>query len=359
MPAVRDLFEWDDGLKLAGLPWHLDSRRPRPQCLVSHAHADHLCYGDRNGRSEFKNVHSRVACTPETAAIGRYRCGLAATVEEHRYGEPIDLGDEATCEFLPAGHVLGSAMMLVARPVGTLLYTGDYKLRPSRTVPQAEPREADVLVMETTYGSPYFRFPPAEDVEQQLVEIVADAFRRGDQPVVHGYSLGKSQENARILTDAGFNVTMHGAIWHMSEFYRRFGVSLGRDDQLRRYKGSDFRGDKALPLEERGVLLCPPRDARGAVTGQFRDRVCRIMMSGWALSPNARYRYGVEHALPLSDHADWDEIVETLERVRPRHVVAHHGFADFPNHLHKLGLPSRLGFDVTLAKPAAQLELFG
>ena len=355
---VSDLFEWSDGLKLAGLPWHLDSRRPRSHCLVSHAHSDHLCYGDRADPPDPAKLHGRVVCTPETAAIGRYRCGLAAEVDERDYREPFDLDAGVRCELLPAGHVLGSAMTLVTRDAGTLLYTGDYKLRRSRTVPHAEPRPADVLVMESTYGSPFFRFPPAAEVEQRLVEIVAAAFGEGKQPVVHGYSLGKSQENVRILTDAGFNVTMHGAIWHMSEFYRRFGVRLGRDDQLRRYAAKDFKGKAALDLRERGVLVCPPRDARGPVTAQFGDRVCRVMMSGWALSKDARFRYGVEHALPLSDHADWDEIVETIERVRPRHVVAHHGFADFPNHLHKLGLPGRLGFDVRLAKPPAQMELF-
>ena len=355
---MDELFEWKDDLKLAGLPWHLDSRKPRPNCLVSHAHSDHLCYGDRGPDPDLSKLHGRVICTPETAAIGQYRCGLAQTIETHPYGEPFDLRGGATGTLVPAGHVLGSAMTFVERDRGTLLYTGDYKLRHSRTIPHAEPRQADVLVMESTYGSPYFNFPPAEQVEQQLIDLVGQAFRDGNQPVVHGYSLGKSQENLKILTDAGFNVTMHGAIWRMTEFYRQFGVDLGRDDQLRPYKKGDFVGETQLDLEERGVLICPPREARGAMTSQFGDKVVRIMMSGWALSNGATFRYGVEHALPLSDHASWDELVETIELVRPRHVVAHHGFADFPDHLHKLGLPAKLGFDVRLAKPPAQLELF-
>ena len=355
---VEDVFEWRDGLMLAGLGWHMDSRQPRPLCLVSHAHADHLPYGDRDSPPDPAKVHGRAVCHPITADIGRYRGGLAATIDEREYGEPFELEPGVRCELSPAGHILGSAMIRVERDAGSLLYTGDFKLRKSRTVPPADPRPADVLVTESTYGSPYFRFPPADEVEQRLVDLVAAAFAEGKQPVVHGYSLGKSQENARILTDAGFNVTMHGALWHISGFYQKHGVSLGRADQLRRYKKADFSGDKQLDLEERGVLLCPPRDARGAVTQQFGERVCRIMMSGWALSQNARFRYGVEHALPLSDHADWDELLETIERVRPKHVVAHHGFADFPDHLHKTGLPDRLGFTVRLAKPPAQMELF-
>ncbi|MEM1013791.1 MAG: hypothetical protein AAGI46_16415, partial [Planctomycetota bacterium] len=349
MVDVDDLFEWNDGLKVAGTDWFLDSRQPRAKCLVSHAHSDHLPYGDRDDPPDPAKLHGRAVCTPVTATIGRYRCGLASEVTEAEYGQTVDLGDGVSCKLLPAGHVLGSAMPLVTTPRGTLLYTGDFKLRHSRTVPHAEPEQADVLVMESTYGSPFFRFPPAEEVEQQLVELVAEAFREGKQPVVHGYSLGKSQENIRILTDAGFNVSMHGAIWRISRYYRDFGIQLGRDDQLRQYQKADFNGPRQLDLEERGVLVCPPRDARGAVTQQFGDDVCRVMMSGWALSPGAKFRYGVEHALPLSDHADFDELIETIERVRPRYVVSHHGFGEFPDHLHKLGLPDKLGFDIRLA----------
>ncbi len=352
------MFEWSDGLKLGGLPWHLDSRKPRARCIVSHAHADHLPYGDRNDPPDPAKIHGKAICTPITAALGRYRGGLASEIEEYPYDEAFKLCDEATASFHPAGHVLGSAMVRVERDAGSLLYTGDFKLRPSRTVPTAQPPPSDVLVMESTYGSPFFRFPPAGEVEQQLIDLVADAFARGDQPVVHGYALGKSQEIIRILTDAGFNVTMQGAVWHMSNFYREFGVHLGSNSELRKYSKADFSGPKQLDLQERGVLVTPPRDARNSVTGQFGERVCRIMMSGWALSPGSQFRYGVEHALPLSDHADFDELIETIEIVRPKLVLSHHGFAEFPDHLHKLGLPGKLGFEVRLARPPAQLELF-
>jgi Cft2 family RNA processing exonuclease len=297
-------------------------------------------------------------CTPETAAIGRKRGGVAMAIEERQYGETFDLAPGAKAVLHPAGHVLGSAMLLVERDVGSLVYTGDYKLRQSLTVPAAEPPRADVLVMESTYGSPYFRFPPAEETAARLIELVEAAFAEGKQPVAHGYSLGKSQEIVRILTAAGINVTLQGAVHRMTQIYRDLGVELGRDDQIRKYDRVDFSGDKQLDLRERGVFVCPPRDARTSVTGQFGDDVCRIMMSGWALSKDAKYRYGVEHVLPLSDHADWDELVETIELVRPKHVVAHHGFANFPDHLHKQGLPRRLGFEVRLAKPPQQMTLF-
>ena len=361
MTARLGLFEWSNGLKVAGSDWHLDGRDPMPRVIVSHAHADHLPRGERGERGERggrggrnvppdpRTIHGTALCTPATAAIGKYRGGLAGEIVERDYFQPYPLDDRTTAELLPAGHVLGSAMTFVTRGDETMLYTGDFKLRKSRTVPPAEPRPADVLVTESTYGSDFFRFPPASLVEEQLVELAATAIRNGDQPVVYAYSLGKSQETIRILTDAGLNVTQHGAVARMSEFYEQFGVPLGR---LRRYHAADFAGPKALDLQERGVLVAPPSNSRTGFTKQFGDRVSRIVMTGWALAKNAVFRYGVDHALPLSDHADFDELLETIEVVRPRTVVTHHGFAEFPEEL------ARRGVDAVLARPAAQMTLF-
>ena len=343
------LFEWSDGLKVAGSDWHLDGRDPMPRVVVSHAHADHLPRGDRRVPPDPRTIHGTALCTPVTAAIGKHRGGLASRIIEREYFQPYPLDDRTTAELLPAGHVLGSAMTLVTRGDQTMLYTGDFKLRHGRTVRPAEPRPADVLVTESTYGSPFFRFPPANLVEEQLVEIASRSIRDGNQPVVYAYSLGKAQETIRILTDAGLAVTQHGAVARMSEFYEAFGVSLGR---LRRYHAADFAGPKALDLPERGVLIAPPSNSRTGFTKQFGDRVTRIVMTGWALSKNAVFRYGVDHALPLSDHADFDELLETIEIVRPKTVVTHHGFAEFPDALAKRGI------DAVLARPPAQMTLF-
>ena len=216
-------------------------------------------------------------------------------------------------------------MLHVTRPEGTLLYTGDFKLRASLTVEPAEPEPADVLVMESTYGQPFFRFPPWRQVADELVERVEAAFRAGRQPIVMGYSLGKAQEITKILTTAGFPVTLHGAVHAMSEIHGRLGVDLGA---YRRYAYGDFHGPAALDLRERGVLVAPPNCARAGFCTRF-DNPCRIVMTGWALQKNAIYRYGVEHALPLSDHADFDELMELIDRVQPRKIYTHHGYREF------------------------------
>lgn len=331
------MLEWDHGPKVKGSGLYLDSRRKRALSFVSHAHSDHVA------------SHDVAIATTATRALAKRRIGQQRVIElaygvEHRC-EP------AVCVTLhPAGHVLGSAMAHVRRDDGrSLLYTGDFKLRPSLTAPTAEPPEADVLVMESTFGKPFFRFPPWQQVAAELVERVAAAMKEGRQPIVMGYSLGKAQEIVRILTDAGLIVTEHEAVARFSEIYEAHGVSLGR---RRRFRIEEFHGPNALSLEERGVIVAPPQVARGEFTQSF-DKRLTIMCSGWALLKGASYRYGVDHVLPISDHADFGELLEIVERVRPKKVYSLHGYPEFAEHL------AGRGIDAETARPDPQMKLFG
>ena len=330
------MLEWADDLRVRGTELYLDSRRTRGRCFVSHAHSDHL------------GIHEEAIATPATRALAEYRIGTQR-VTELGYGTDFDFGPDTRLRLLPAGHVFGSAMLHVTRPEGTLLYTGDFKLRDCLTVGCAGPVEADVLVMESTFGLPLFRFPPWRQVADRLLEIVAAAMKDGRQPVVMGYSLGKSQEITRILTDAGLAVTAHGAVFQMNRIHEQLGVRLGA---YRRYNPADFHGPRALPLEERGVLVAPPNVARSGFVTRFNNP-CRVVLTGWAMMKNAIYRYGVDHALPLSDHADFDELLELVERVRPRKIYSHHGYREFADTLRARG------HDAELARPDEQLKLFG
>ena len=120
----------------------------------------------------------------------------------------------------------------------------------------------------------------------------------------------------------------------------------------RRYRFEDFHGETALDLRERGVLVAPPYVARTPFVTRFANP-CRIVLTGWALLKNAIYRYGVDHALPLSDHADFDELLQTIERVAPKQVFLHHGYVnEFTETLRSRGITAQP------ARPEAQLSLF-
>jgi len=312
------MFHWDGGLKLTRSGLAIDFRRRQPRAFITHAHADHLAR------------HEYALCTPPTAAIYQLRLGPRPTLDLP-YRKPIDWGGLRLTTY-PAGHCLGSAMLLAEDGDRSLLYTGDFRLGQPATCEPAELPHADVLVIESTYGHHQYRFPPRQHVIEQLCELVHQTLAAGATPVIEAYALGKAQEVTRILSLAGFPVWQHRTAYAVSRLYETFGASVGA------------QGVIAGPAEPGQVLVVPP----GARRSWQRDREVRIAVTGWAIDPRAKYRLRVDHAIPLSDHADYDELLEAVRRVAPRRVYATHGPESFVNCLldagfdaHPLGRPTQ------------------
>ncbi|MCA9231144.1 MAG: hypothetical protein KDA57_10855 [Planctomycetales bacterium] len=296
-------------LTAAGLA--VDVTRRQKLGFISHAHADHIA------------AHELAFCTPETAALYRHRCGTHRRTHEMPYRQPVELGPLRLTAF-PAGHCLGSAMLLVESMEQSLLYTGDFKLGASETSAQAELPAADILVMESTFGRPKYRMPPREEVIGELIDLVRSLLGNGNTPVLHAYALGKAQEVTKLLTAAGIPVQQHPMIFSVSEVYRECGVDLGR---ISKYDG------KLLPGH---VVMTLPRGMK-----QFRltgiDSPVSIAVTGWAIDSSTKYRQKVDYALPLSDHADFDDLVETVALVGAKQIYCTHGPREFVEHLRAEG----------------------
>lgn len=315
-------FHWENGLKIASAGLSLDVPRRQPLGFISHAHNDHMAR------------HELALCTPETAALYQLRLGKRP-VRELPYRQPLEwLGLRLTT--YPAGHVFGSAMLLVEDDGPSLLYTGDFKLGESLTAQRAELPHAEHLVLESTYGTPKYRLPPRGEVIEQLLRVVREAIAAKAVPVIEAYVLGKAQEVTKILTSHGISVMQHRKIFDVSQVYERFGMHLGY----------------VLPFAGRVLpgfaLVVPPHSPQADKLG----RTVRIAVSGWAVDEGAKYRLGVDHALPLSDHADFDELFEAIARVAPRKVYCTHGPAEFVDHLRDAG------FDAHRLGVATQYRLF-
>lgn len=320
------MFHFDNGLFLTRAQLGVDVRRRLPRCFVSHAHADHIAR------------HELAFCTAATARFYRQRLGEHRRVKVLEYRRPVEFGPLRLTAY-PAGHCLGSAMLLAEDGDQSLLYTGDFKLGPSATAEPAELPRADILVMESTFGRPKYRLPPRDTVIAELESTVRDALVAGKTPVVHAYALGKAQEVTRILTAAGTPVLQHPEIYAISRLYHELGVNLGDVGQ---YEGRPIAGHAIVTL---------PRGMK-----QFRlpalGPTVSIAATGWAVDAATKYRWGVDVALPLSDHADFDELVETVGRVAPREVYCTHGPAEFVDHL------QRMGFNARPLAPSRQRTLF-
>jgi len=304
------MFHFDGGLRITAIDLAVDMRRRQPRGFISHAHTDHM------GR------HELAFCTPATAALYQHRFGARAT-RAMPFGEPLVWGD-LTLTTLPAGHVFGSAMLHVAGPGGTLLYTGDFKLSCSGTAETAAPPKVDVLIMESTYGNPRYRLPPRDDSVAQLVATVTRVLGAGRTPVVQAYVLGKAQEVTKILASAGLRVVQHPLVYEISVIYQQLGCDLGAFELC------------SGPPPEDAVVVAPPRRQKGAALTGLR-RPVSIGVTGWAIDPAWRWRLGVDYAIPLSDHADFDELIECVQRVQPEVVYCTHGPAEFVDCLRERG----------------------
>jgi putative mRNA 3-end processing factor len=300
------LFHWDNGLKLTAADLAIDFRRRQPRGFISHAHSDHMAR------------HELAICTPQTAALYQLRLGPRRTLELP-YRQTMEWAGLRLTTY-PAGHCLGSAMLLAEDLGRTLLYTGDFKLRPSLTAEPAELPHADTLVIESTFGHPDYRLPPREECLAEFFALVRRALAEERVPVIQAYVLGKSQEVTRLLTAEGIPVLQHGSIHAVSRVYEALGCSLGRFDL--------FRGQ----AEPGWAVIVPP----GAPLTELPNQV-RFALTGWAMDRGAKYRLRVDHAIPISDHADYDELIEAVDRVAPRAIYCTHGPESFADRLLDLG----------------------
>ena len=320
------MFHYDRGLFLTAANLAVDVRRRQALGFISHAHTDHMAR------------HERAICTPATAALYRHRYGDRPTTELE-YRSPWWLGSlELT--LYPAGHCLGSAMLMANDGEESLLYTGDFKLGPSATAERAELPTADTLVMETTFGNPKFRMPPREEVVDQLIATVREAFDSGTTPIIRAYSLGKAQEVTRLLTDAGISVHQSRDVFAISQIYEACGCPLGDFAEFPGYAKPGF------------AVVAPPAFHKNTRLPKIKKPL-NIAVTGWAIDPSARYRFGADVALPLSDHADYDELFEAIDRVAPNRIFCTHGPDEFVDHLRERGYPA-----FRLSDGMAQTRLF-
>ncbi|MBN1852008.1 MAG: hypothetical protein JW829_04760 [Pirellulales bacterium] len=304
------MFYDDDGLFLTRPRLAIDVRRRQPRAFVSHAHADHIAR------------HALAFCTPATARFYQHRLGRRP-VFKMPYRVPIEFGDLQLVAY-PSGHCLGSAMLLVDNGNQRLLYTGDFKLGESATAERCELPQADILIMESTFGIPRYRMPPREETIGQLVSLVLQALDDGRTPVLHLYALGKSQEVTRILTDHGIPVLQHPEIFAISQIYETCGVLLGN---YARYEGR--------PLQGHAVVTSPMQSKGFRVAGL--GPTTTFTVTGWAMDARTKYRLGVDHAIPLSDHADFNELFDTVGQVGAREIYCTHGPYEFVEHLRDAG----------------------
>jgi putative mRNA 3-end processing factor len=287
--------------------FHIDPTRAVPRALITHGHSDHARPG-----------HGAVLATAETLAImaSRYGSGHSASPQAIAYGEPLSLGG-ASVRFEPAGHVLGSAQIVVEANGVRIVASGDYKRQPDPTCAGFVPITCDVFITEATFGLPVFRHPDAAD---EIARLIRSTEQLADRThLVGAYSLGKTQRVIRLLRDAGYDrpIYLHGAMDALCRLYEAHGVDLGdlrpaTDDKRSR---ADYAG---------AIVLGPPSAFNERWARRFADPLTAFASGRMRIRQRAK-QGGVELPLIISDHGDWNELTTTISETGAGEVWVTHG----------------------------------
>ncbi len=281
------------GLYCKYADFYIDPVLPVKRALISHAHADHAIAG--NGI---------IFATDATLAFMKLRYGKNVAKEQNTisFDNIIQIAD-VKITYIPAGHLLGSAQILMEYKGVKYLYTGDYKLQKDATCEPIKLVSADVLITESTFADPQILHPDPIAEIKKIIEIKSNI-------LLGAYSLGKSQRLIKLINDYAPNkkVLVHFRILPINHIYERAGFILGNYQVYSR---------KLMKNQEEFVYIVPPFTFDSYIKA---IGVKRLFASGWkALQVNK------EDTLFISDHVDWNDILETIKQVKPKQIWTLHG----------------------------------
>ena len=307
LPADGPLRLTPEGLYCVPAQTWIDPWRPVSQALLTHAHADHA----RPGSGAYW------ASTPSEGVL-RTRLGAGIPLTSLPYGAELKLG-EARISFHSAGHVLGSAQILIEAAGERWLISGDYKRDPDPSCDPFTPVQADVFISEATFGLPLYRWSPAPEVARAILEWWQGA--PSLPSVLCCYAFGKAQRLLAELQALGVEgeVLLHGAIHRLMGPYRAERISMVPTRPLSALP----RGDSLAGR----LILAPPSALRTPWMRRFPGAQTAFA-SGWMAVRGVKRRKGFGRGFVLSDHADWPSLVRTIEETRAQHVFLTHGHGD-------------------------------
>jgi putative mRNA 3-end processing factor len=294
-----------EGLYCVPGQFYIDPVSPVDAAVITHGHGDHA----RSG-------HKKVLATHATIAIMQTRYGIdcADVLQGLAYRETITING-VKLYFLPAGHILGSAQVVMEYEGSRLIVSGDYKRAPDPTCELFAVEHCDVFITEATFSLPVFKHPPIEKELQKLLDSVALHPERCH--MVGAYALGKCQRIIKTLRLMQYDepIYLHGALIKLCELYQKLGVDLG----------------VLLPASELDIIssagkiiLCPPSALHDRWSRRFADPIA-ASGSGWMQIRARAKQQGIDLPLIISDHADWDELTQTLQDINPSEVWVTHG----------------------------------
>lgn len=283
----------------------IDAWKPVPICIVTHAHGDHAYSG-----------HGQYLCTPHTIEILKHRIGKELPFKILEYGDKIKLGN-AWVSLHPAGHILGSAQIRIETHQSVTVISGDYKRAFDATCLPFEVVECDIFVTESTFALPIYQWAHPDIIRKQLLRWWAENASKGHPSLLFCYSLGKAQRLMSLLKEEkDKKVYLHGAVYSIAKIYEKLGISMISFSPVSEHeKGASFTQE---------LILAPPSALGSSWMKRFPS--CKTSFaSGWMEIRGTRRRKALDQGLVFSDHADWNDLIRTIEQSQAKIILTTHG----------------------------------
>jgi len=301
----EDLIRYNDEslyCELADI-W-IDPIKPVKRALITHAHFDHFTFGCEEYIS-----------TKETAILLKERVGDNLKIKTFEYGEEFKING-INISFHPSGHILGSSQIRFIFAEEKWLISGDFKLQKDETCKKYEIVKTDYLISECTFGLPIFKCYETIKTANNISKWITNSPEKTS--LLFCYSLGKAQRLLNEISQTNFkgNIYSHGSIHKMNNCYKKLGIDIKDTKKIENKKKIDeLKGS---------LILLPPSLSKGSYLKSFQN-IQTAFASGWMSIRALRKRSGYDKGFVISDHADWDGILEVVKKSEAKNVFFHHG----------------------------------
>ena len=295
-----------EGIYCPAGDFFVDPRGNVERALITHAHSDHARPG-----------HSTYLCSDKCNPLLKLRIGEHSLINSLPFGKKIKIG-KATVSFHPAGHILGSAQVRVEVGGQVWVVSGDYKPQADQTSEPFELVKCHGFISECTFGLPVYRWQPEQIIHQQINQWWSENAEEGRTSLLFAYSLGKAQRVLAGLNQDIGQIYVHSAVFPFLEHYRKAGVKLPEVIKIK--KGQEYQFDQSM-------VIAPPAVEDSTWTRKFRT-ARKGFASGWMAIRGARRRRNLDRGFILSDHADWDGLLEVIRATEAEEIKVTHGNGD-------------------------------
>jgi putative mRNA 3-end processing factor len=307
----------DKGLYCPAGNFYIDPWKPVERAVITHAHSDHARAGSQ-----------AYLCHPHSKPLLQLRLGdhPYQTVE---WGEKIRM-NEVTVSLHPAGHIIGSSQIRIEQNGEVWVVSGDYKTENDGISGAFEPVRCNTFITESTFGLPIYNWKTQQDIFTDIQNWIRSNQLQGKTSVLIAYSLGKAQRVLKAVAAVTDNIYAHGAIWNVHQVLLQAGWQL---PDIKRVTNE-------VPKEAyKGSVVIAPPSADGTTWMRRFAPLSVGICSGWMQVRGHQRRRNADAGFALSDHADWNGLLQAIKATGAEKVLATHGFqAVFARYLNELGI---------------------